>query len=101
MAGYVAGEHSADSETDCWCCGRVENPARMVHLGNHPEVNICTGCARWIGKSAGEIDDRDRTGVTVQIRGGLRAVRNRVVEHGWHRSAFFGPCLRWIGRHTP
>ena len=26
----------------CWCCGSIDDPDRMVHLGIHPEVALCT-----------------------------------------------------------
>ena len=37
----------------CWCCGRVDDPSLMVHLGNHPEVALCRGCARWAADQRG------------------------------------------------
>src|SRR5260370_22969148 len=29
------------------------NPAKMVHLGNHPEVTLCTRCAHSVSKGRG------------------------------------------------
>lgn len=74
---------------ECWCCGSMDDPERMVHLGNHPEVGICRSCARW--------GARDRTGPLVQVRDGLRTVRRIVIRRGWHRSRWLGGPLRWIG----
>ena len=52
----------------CWCCGSIDDPDRMVHLGNHPEVMMCRPCARWAAKEAWEIEDRDKT-LVLRIRG--------------------------------
>jgi len=38
---------------ECWCCGPMNDPDRVVYLGNHPEVGICRACARWAAKEAG------------------------------------------------
>jgi hypothetical protein len=73
----------------------------MVHLGNHPEVALCRGCARWAGKQAGQIDDRSKTGPLVAARNGLRSARQEVIRRGWHRSRVLGAPLRWIGKRLP
>ena len=85
----------------CWCCGTVDDPALMVHLGNHPEVALCRPCARWAAKQAWEIDDRSRTGPSVRARKRVRAVRQGVVHRGWHRHRVLGRPLRWLGNHLP
>lgn len=87
--------------SECWCCGSITCPDRMVHLGNHPEVGICRPCARWAAKQATEIEDRDRTGPLVLGRDGLRTVRRFVIARGWHRSRSVGGALRWIGKRMP
>src|SRR4051794_29952293 len=84
-----------------WCCGTVDGPSQMVHLGNHPEVALCRGCARWAAKQAWEIDDRSRGGPLVLARDRVRTVRQAVVHRGWHRNRVVGGPLRWIGRHLP
>src|SRR6476620_10713289 len=86
---------------ECWCCGSVNDPHRMVHLGNHPEVGLCRPCARWAAKEASEIEDRYRTGPLVLGRDGLRTVRRFVIARGWHRSRLVGGALRWIGKRMP
>lgn len=86
---------------ECWCCGSMEDPGRMVRLGNHPEVGICRSCARWAAKQAWEIEDRDRTGPLVLVRDGLRTVRRTVIDQGWHRNRWLAGPLRWIGKRTP
>lgn len=94
--------HDDDLEPGrCWCCGSLGDPQRMVHLGLHPDVVLCLGCARWAAKEAGAIEDRDRTGVAARARDAFRALRQRVVHQGWHRSRYLGPPLRWLGRRLP
>ena len=85
----------------CWCCGSSAAADTMVHLGNHPEVALCRGCARWAAKQAWQLDDRAKTGPLVAVRNALRSARRIVVEHGWHRSRFVGALLRWIGKQLP
>lgn len=85
----------------CWCCGAREDPDRLVHLGNHPEVGLCVRCAHAVSKRAGEIEDRSRTGVAVAGRNQVRRLRKAVVARGWHRNKVVGRGLRWLGRFTP
>ena len=85
----------------CWCCGSVHLPDRMVHLGNHPEVAICRPCARWAAKQAWEIEDADRSGVVVTMRDRFRRLRRAVIDRNWHRDPVLGRPLRWLGRRLP
>ena len=85
----------------CWCCGATDDPDRLVHLGNHPEVGVCTRCAHSLSKWAWEIEDRSRSGITVRARDAVRSLRKTVVRHGWHHNRFVGRGLRWLGRFTP
>ncbi|HEX5496160.1 MAG TPA: hypothetical protein VFX70_16460 [Mycobacteriales bacterium] len=101
MTVRTAREDDRSGRPLCWCCGAVEDPDRLVRLGNHPEVGVCTRCAHAISKWAWEIEDRSRTGVAVRTRDRLRRVRGTVVRRGWHRNRFIGGPLRWIGRFTP
>lgn len=98
---HVAVEDEELGPGTCWCCGTAGDPERMVHLGNHPEVVLCLGCARWAAKEAGEIEDRDRTGLLPRARDKFRDLRRGVVHRGWHRNRYLGPALRWIGRRLP
>lgn len=55
MAARTAVDDAELRPSECWCCGSVDDPVRMVHLGNHPEVGwqhrpIIAGSLRWIGK---------------------------------------------------
>jgi hypothetical protein len=92
-------DHSAPGA--CWCCGTVDDPDLMVHLGNHPEVALCRSCARWAAKQAWQIDDRSKTGVSVVARDRFRNLRHEVVRRGWHRHRIVGGPLRWIGARLP
>lgn len=87
--------------SQCWCCGTSDDPARMVWLGDHPEVALCVRCARWAGKSAARIDDRDRSGPLVAGRAVIRGLRRRVMDHGLQHNRFFGRALRWVGKYLP
>jgi len=86
---------------ECWCCGMVQPPDRMVHLGNHPEVMLCVRCGRWAANQAWAIEDRDRSGPAVSLRDALRNARRYVVDQGWHHSPVFGGPIRWLGKRLP
>jgi hypothetical protein len=87
--------------SECWCCGLIEDPAKLVHLGNHPEVTVCTRCARSISKWAWEIEDQSRTGLAVRGRDAFRRLRKTVMQRGWHHNRLLGRPLRWLGKHMP
>lgn len=98
----LATQHHADPPPgQCWCCGSIANPDRMVHLGDHPEVAMCLPCARWAVNQAWEIEDRDRSGILVSARDRSRRLRRGVIDRGWHRHPVFGRSLRWLGKHLP
>lgn len=73
----------------------------MIHLGNHPEVNLCVRCGHWAGKQARQLDDRTKSGPLVLARDRFRAARRYVVQRGWHRSPVIGPALRRLGKWLP
>jgi hypothetical protein len=87
--------------SQCWCCGTVEDPARLVHLGNHPEVVVCIRCAHSLSKWAWELEDQTKIGLAVRARDSFRRLRKTVVRRGWHNNKLLGRGLRWIGRFTP
>lgn len=101
MTAQTAVPDEPYDPSQCWCCGAIEDPTKLVHLGNHPEVGVCTRCAHSISKWASEIEDRSRTGLSVRARDRFRQLRRIVVERGWHQHPLIGRPLRWIGRHTP
>jgi hypothetical protein len=96
----VEDEH-APGPSQCWCCGTIEDPARLVHLGNHPEVTVCVRCAHSLSRWAWEVEDQARTGPAVRARDSLRRLRRTVVRHGWHHNKIVGRGLRRLGRFTP
>lgn len=97
----TASDVDDDGEVQCWCCGTTDTPDRMVHLGNHPEVNICLGCAHFVHQQATEIEDAEKRGAAVFVRDRLRNLRAAVIRRGWHRNRFIGGTLRWLGKHLP
>jgi len=101
MALTAVGTEEPPPRSECWCCGLVEDPSRMVRLGNHPEVSLCLRCARWAAKQAAELEDLGRTGLLVLLRNRLRLARHRVIERGWHRNRYLGGALGWLGRRLP
>ncbi|TWP36823.1 hypothetical protein [Leekyejoonella antrihumi] len=90
-----------DGRIQCWCCGTVDAPDRMVHLGNHPEVHLCLRCAHFVHKQAWEIEDGGKRGPAVLARSRFRSLRAGVVRRGWHQNRFIGGKLRWLGRYLP
>lgn len=101
MTVQVTVDDAPQNRSQCWCCGMTEDPARLVHLGNHPEVTVCVRCAHSISKWAWEIEDQSRTGLAVRARDRFRGVRNAVVQRGWHQSSLIDRPLRWLGSHLP
>ncbi len=101
MTTHTAVEDAFQGREQCWCCDAIDVPARMVHLGNHPEVGLCLGCARWAAQQAGRIEDETRTGVGVRVRGGARTIRDIVVDRGWHRNRIIGGPLRRLDKWFP
>lgn len=94
-------DEQSPQESQCWCCGMIDDPARLVHLGNHPEVVVCIRCAHSLSKWAWELEDQARTGLAVRARDSFRRLRKKVVQHGWQNNKIFGRGLRWMGRFTP
>lgn len=101
MTVTALGVDEPARRSECWCCGRIESPEKLAHLGNHPEVAVCVQCAYWLKTSAREIEDRSRTGPAVRFRDRLRQLRRGVMGRGWHGNRLVGRPLRWLGRHLP
>jgi hypothetical protein len=83
----------------CWCCGDQTPPERVVHLGSHPEVAVCGGCAAYLHRRAKE--QQPSTPATRRVRGAAGAVRRTVIERGWHERPVVGRALRWLDRRSP
>lgn len=101
MTSRTVVRDRSPGRSECWCCGTVEDPAHLVHLGNHPEVTVCVRCAHSINRWAWELEDQARTGPAVRARDRFRRLRKTVVQHGWHQSRLIGRPLRWFGKHAP
>ncbi|MFC7655421.1 hypothetical protein ACFQV8_01635 [Pseudonocardia benzenivorans] len=103
MTAHIAIDHeqTPPHPSRCWCCGRLEDPGRLVCLGSRPEVGVCIRCAHSLSKWAWEIEDQSRSGLAVRVRERFRRLRKYVVRRGWHNRKFIGGLLRWVGRFTP
>jgi hypothetical protein len=91
----------AEDDTTCWCCGQTHPPAEMVHLGNHPEVGVCTRCAHSLHTWAWQLEDKAKTGPGARARNAFRTVRHTVMDKGLHRNPIIGRPLKWLGKHLP
>lgn len=97
----TAVDQASDGEPICWCCGQPQAADRLVHLGDHPEVHLCLGCAHFVHQRAREIEDRDKHGPAAMARDRMRDLRAAVIRRGWHQNRFIGGRLRWLGKHLP
>ena len=88
-------------DVNCWCCGLIEAPSRLVQLGHHPEVHLCLGCAHFVHQRAREIEDAGRRGPAALARGQVRNLRAIVVRRGWHQNTVIGGPLRRLGKYLP
>ena len=86
---------------ECWCCGQPRSTDDVVHLGNHPEVAVCLGCAHFLHQRARAREDELRPSAAGRARDGLRAVRGVVIARRWHEKPLIGPVLRWLGTRLP
>lgn len=97
----VADETSQAPAPLCWCCGNQFEEQDLVRLGSHPEVGVCSGCARFLHRRAVAQDDQRRTSPAGQIRAAIAAVRDWIIAHNWHRLPLLGPLLQRLDRHLP
>ena len=63
-----------------WCCDISDAPDRMVHLGNHAEVNLCLRCAHFVHQQAWEIEDEGKGGPAAFARDRFRNLRAEVIR---------------------
>jgi hypothetical protein len=85
-------------QSECWCCGRVTSDEALVHLGNNPEVGVCIGGVRFLGRRA---RDYQASQMRQRLRGAADSIRGEVMSRGWHERPVIGPALMWINRHVP
>lgn len=96
-----ADQDDSGRQLVCWCCGQQQRPTEVVHLGDHPEVGVCLGCAHFLHQRARAREDDLRPSPAARARDGLRAVRGLVIAHRWHEKPLIGPVLRWLGSRLP
>jgi hypothetical protein len=94
-------EKQSSSEPRCWCCGSAYPETDLVHLGQHPEVGVCFGCAHSLHRRAIARRDEQHHTTAGQLRGALQAARDHVIDRGWHKRGYLGALLRRIDRHLP
>lgn len=97
----TAVDHHDDGSAQCWCCGCLHATDRMVHLGDHPEVQLCLPCAHYVHQQAWEIEDAGKHGPAAFVRDQLRNLRAEVIRRGWHHNELIGGRLRWLGKYLP
>jgi hypothetical protein len=85
----------------CWCCGKPVPEEELVRLGQHPEVGVCQGCARWLQRRAVARRDDQHLSASGRLRSGVRAMRGTVIERGWHEMPVVGRFLRYVNRYLP
>lgn len=85
-------------ESECWCCGQSRSAQTLVHLGNHPEVNICVSCVHFLQRRA---RDQQANVLRQTLRGAAESVRGQVIAQGWHERPVLGRALKWLNRNLP
>lgn len=101
MTAQPAHEDATTSAPRCWCCGAERRDDELVHLGNHPEVAVCAGCARRLHRRATEIEDVRHPTTAARLRAVVLSARARVIDRGWHQRGVLGALLRRADRHLP
>jgi hypothetical protein len=98
MPGRVGAK---ESSSRCWCCGQPAAESALLRLGEHPEVAVCFGCARFLHRRAREELDASRPSAAARGRSVVRSARRTVMRHGWQGRPIVGPALRWLDRFLP
>ena len=97
----AAVEHEQAEQPSCWCCGNTFEESDLTRLGNHPEVGLCSSCAKWLhrrARSAGENGRRRRGGWVLRA---VDAARTRAMRAGVHDWPLVGRLLRLLDRRLP
>jgi hypothetical protein len=95
----AAQQQGSTAPTECWCCGKAFGEDKLVRLGQHPEVGLCRQCATWVKRHAVARRHAQQPYLASQLLRGIDAVRNKVIDRGWHDHHWLGPLLRRIDRH--
>ena len=96
-----APEHDQATRSACWCCGNTFDEDDLTRLGDHPEVGVCAGCARWLDPRAHAAADIGRHTPAVWVRRVVGAARSRVMRAKMQDGPVVGPLLRRSDRHLP
>lgn len=91
-------EPSTEAVPHCWCCGHHYPDSDLVHLGEHPEVAVCTGCARYLNRRARQAN---ATVASRRLYVAAEKIRDAVIARGWHEHPRIGPVLKWLDRRMP
>ena len=88
-----------EEQSSCWCCGAPFEDSALTRLGAHPEVGICSGCARWLSRRA-RLGAERRSGTPAAVlRRGIHRAREAVIRIGVHEWPGLGPLLKGLDRH--
>lgn len=101
MTAQPTHEEATTSAPRCWCCGAERREDELLHLGNHPEVAVCAGCARWLHRRATQLEDAQHPTIGARLRAVVRSARAHVIDRGWHQRGALGKLLRRIDRYLP
>lgn len=85
----------------CWCCGNAVEESGLTHLGAHPEVGVCAGCAHWLHRRARVTAASGRRTPGAWVDRGAAWARGRVMRAGIHDWPVVGSLLRRLDRHLP
>ena len=88
----------------CWCCDEPYPDEVLHHLGSHPEVGVCTDCARWLHRRATERHDEQHLSLGGWFRSLIHSIRSAVMERGWQDRLSMASSF-WLWRtlrdHSP
>jgi hypothetical protein len=101
MSGVEPASGFDEGRVRCWCCGQQRSAQQVVHLGSHPEVAVCLGCAHFLHQRARAREDEQRPSLDGRARDVLRSGRALVMKYGWQNAPVVGPVFRWLGQRLP
>ena len=94
-------QNESSDQHSCWCCGQEQAAEDILHLGEHPEVEVCLPCAHFLHQQARGREDAQTRSPTARVRDGMRSLRELVMRYGLHHKPVIGPVLRWLGPRVP
>lgn len=100
MAAAALG-HGEFERTLCWCCGGSFEDLQLTRLGDHPEVGVCAGCARWLHRRSRAAADSGSRHPAALARHMIDATRGAVMRRGIQDWPLIGPILRRLDHHLP